>query len=200
MKPFVILYATREGQTRRIAERLEAAIRDRGHPASLCDVRELREPFDLERFDGAIVAASVHAGHHEPEMRDFVKRHRDELEELRSAFLSVSLTQATADNESRPESERAEASAEVQRLIHRFLGETGWRPKRVKAVAGALLYSKYNFVIRFVMKRIARKAGMATSTARDYEFTDWNAVDRFVDEVLSDRVAHPATQDAAAPT
>lgn len=199
MRPFVILYATREGQTRRIAEHIEARVRDRGRPASLRNVREIREPFDLDSYDGAVIAASVHAGNHEPEMLDFVKRHRDKLEELRSAFVSVSLGEASVEDESRTESERAKASAEVQRVIDRFLGETGWRPTRVKAVAGALLYSKYNFFIRFMMKRIAQKASMATDTARDYEFTDWKAVDRFVDEVLGDRVARATTQDAPAP-
>ena len=31
------------------------------------------------------------------------------------------------------------------------------------------------------MKRIARKAGGATDTSRDYEYTDWAALDEFVD-------------------
>jgi hypothetical protein len=65
MKPFVVLYATREGQTRRIAEHIEAAIRDRGHSARLRDVRDIHEPFDLDRYDGAVLAASVHIGKHD---------------------------------------------------------------------------------------------------------------------------------------
>jgi menaquinone-dependent protoporphyrinogen oxidase len=31
------------------------------------------------------------------------------------------------------------------------------------------------------MKRIARKEGGPTDTSRDYEYTDWEAVDRFAD-------------------
>jgi menaquinone-dependent protoporphyrinogen IX oxidase len=58
--------------------------------------------------------------------------------------------------------------------------ETGWRPERVLPVEGALAYSRYNFLIRFVMKRIARKAGAPTDTSRDYEFTDWSKVDSFI--------------------
>jgi menaquinone-dependent protoporphyrinogen IX oxidase len=33
------------------------------------------------------------------------------------------------------------------------------------------------------MKQIARKAGAPTDTARDYEFTDWATLDRFVGDV-----------------
>ncbi len=198
MKPLVILYATREGHTRRIAQYIEARIRDRGRFTRLHDVRKIREPFDLNGYDGAILAASVHTGTHEPEMTEFVKRHRDELEELGTAFLSVSLAQASAEDTTLPEGDRAKAATEVQRVIHRFLGDTGWRPKRVKAVAGALLYSKYNFIIRFVMKRIAKKASRPTDTSHDYEFTDWKAIDALVDEVLGN-VAPTAAQVAPPP-
>jgi menaquinone-dependent protoporphyrinogen oxidase len=54
---------------------------------------------------------------------------------------------------------RAQAAADVERWIDAFLAETGWHPAKIKAVAGALLYSKYNFLLRFVMKRISRQAG-----------------------------------------
>ena len=193
MKPLVIPYATREGQTRHIAEYIEARIRDRGHSARLCDVREIREPFDLDPYEGAILAASVHTGTHEPEMIAFVKRHRSRLDELQTAFLSVSLTEASAEDTTLREGDRTKAAAEAQTVINRFLGETGWQPKRVEAVAGALLYSKYNFIVRFVMKRIARKASRPTDTSHDYEFTNWKAIDALVDEVLREHVA-PATQ------
>jgi menaquinone-dependent protoporphyrinogen oxidase len=33
------------------------------------------------------------------------------------------------------------------------------------------------------MKRIARKAGAPTDTSRDYEFTNWQALDRFVEQL-----------------
>ena len=43
----------------------------------------------------------------------------------------------------------------------------------------ALLYRQYNFFMRWVMKRIAAKAGGDTDTSRDYEYTDWNDVRAF---------------------
>ena len=42
---------------------------------------------------------------------------------------------------------------------------------------------KYNLLVRFFMKRIARAQGAPTDTSHDYEFTDWAAVDRFVADV-----------------
>jgi menaquinone-dependent protoporphyrinogen oxidase len=58
-------------------------------------------------------------------------------------------------------------------------------------VAGALPYTRYNFLIRFMMRRIVKTEGGDTDTSRDYEYTDWAAVDRFaaefVDEVTASR-------------
>ena len=80
----------------------------------------------------------------------------------------------------RSDAERERAAADVQRMIDVFVKKTGWRPARSLPVAGALAYSRYNVFVRFIMKRIAREAGAPTDTSRDYVFTDWPALDRFV--------------------
>ena len=67
-------------------------------------------------------------------------------------------------------------------IVARFAVETGWTPPHTKQVAGALLYRKYNFFMRWVMKRIAAKAGGDTDTSRDYEYTDWNDVRAFASQ------------------
>ena len=105
------------------------------------------------------------------------------LTRIDAAFVSVTLSEAGAENPQRPAAERAQAAADAQRMIDVFVTDTGWRPEHALAAAGALAYSKYNFLVRFLMKRIARKAGAPTDTSRDYEFTDWPALDRFVEEI-----------------
>ena len=176
----VIFYATREGQTRRIAEHVATDLRRRAHDVERYDVTTVTATIDWSRYDWACVAASVHAGHHEPEMIAFVKRHRQALERLGAAFLSVTLSAAGAEDVRAATESRERAAADAQRMIEVFEQETGWRPERAMPVAGALAYSRYNFIIRFVMKRIARKAGAPTDTSRDYEFTNWSALDTFI--------------------
>jgi menaquinone-dependent protoporphyrinogen oxidase len=79
----------------------------------------------------------------------------------------------------------------VKQTLETFFKQTGWHPTTVKPVAGALLYSKYNFLIRFVMKRVARKAGASTDASRDYDYTDWIGLDKFVEEWGAEiRTAH----------
>jgi menaquinone-dependent protoporphyrinogen oxidase len=81
---------------------------------------------------------------------------------------------------------RARSAADVQRVVDSFLADTGWHPSKVHAAAGALMYSKYNFLIRFIMRAIARKEGANTDTSQDHEFTDWAALDHVIDEVSSE--------------
>lgn len=183
MKPIGVFYATREGHTHKIAERVADDLRQRGFEAEVRDLRG-EAAIDLKNFSSAILAASVHIGRHEPEMLEFVKQHRAELEAMPSAFLSVTLSEAGAERANATLEEHARFVADVQGMLDRFFKETGWHPHHVKPVAGALLYTKYNFLIRFVMRRIARNAGAATDTSRDYEYTDWVALDHFVQELV----------------
>ena len=176
----LILYATRQGQTRRIAEHIAAGLGAQHIEVELHDVRTPLLPIDWTRYDWACLAASVHAGHHEPEMIAFVKRHRHALEQRQAVFVSVTLSEAGAEDVRKPAAVREQAAADARRMIDVFIQDTGWTPARVLSVAGALAYSQYNVLIRFVMKRIARNAGAPTDTSRDYEFTDWTALDRFV--------------------
>ena len=179
-----VFYATREHHTRRVADHIAGELGRFGIETDLLDVR-YAPIVDWTRYTWVFVAASVHLGRHEPEMIAFVKRYRPELERLDAAFLSVSLSEAGAEDVTAPMEQRMESASDVGRMIDRFIENTGWKPAHTLPVAGALAYSQYNFLIRFVMKRIARKAGAPTDVSRDYELTDWPIVDRFVDRLVS---------------
>jgi menaquinone-dependent protoporphyrinogen oxidase len=179
-----VFYATREGHTKKIAERIAVDLRARGAAVDVFDVRVCGDP-DWTKYSVACLAASVHLGHHEREMIAFAKKHREALERLGAAFVSVTLSEAGAEDPRKPAPERLAAAADAQRMIDVFIEESGWRPAHALAAAGALAYSKYNFLVRFMMKRIARKAGAPTDTSRDYEFTDWPTIDRFADRLAA---------------
>jgi len=178
----VIFYATREGQSRRVAEHIAECLRGRRFHVDLYNVGDAAAAVDWNSCDAAFVVASVHAGHHEREMRRFVSTHRLALQRLDASFLSLTLSQAGAQDTTQPSDRRNASAADAQRMIDVFVEETGWRPAHALPVAGALAYSQYNFIKRFMMKRIAAKAGGPTDTSRDYEFTDWAEVDRFTRE------------------
>ncbi len=168
----LVAFGSSEGQTATIAERIGDALEDADHDVVVVHAKHPPAELDPGRYDGVIVGASIHMGSHQSYVESFVDTHSEALNRVPSAFFSVSLTAAHPDPDDR---EPAQATVEE------FLEETGWEPDTTLLVAGALKYSEYGLLKRVVMRRIAGKAGGDTDTARDYEYTDWDELEAFVD-------------------
>src|SRR5215203_7204470 len=111
MMRVLIATATTEGLTARISEYVADVVRGHGHEADTVDIKGSVDP-ELDGYDAVIVGASIHMGKHEDYVLDFVRKNRDELGRLPSAFFSVSLA-AHDDTE------------EAEGYIEEFLEETG---------------------------------------------------------------------------
>lgn len=185
MKPVLVAFATREGQTRKIAEHVANTIRARGDQAEVLDLGSAaRVDIDPNAYAAVVLAASVHLGRHEREMVEFVKTHHEQLEQVPTAFLSVSLSEAGVEDMTATFESRSKAAIDVKKMVDDFCHQTGFHPSRVWPVAGALMYSRYGALVRFVMRRIARSAGQSTDTTHDHEYTDWKGLHRFVDALM----------------
>jgi menaquinone-dependent protoporphyrinogen oxidase len=169
MPDVLILYASKHGHTAKIAHRIARALSDSDITA---DVRDTNAAEDLSPagYDGVIVGASIHVGNHQREIIDWAKQHQVTLSELPSAFFSVCLAVADDDDEGR------EAA---RTYIDDFVDETGWTPGSTTTFAGAIQYLEYDFVTRLLIRLMMRHGGHPTDASRDYDYTDWAAVDRF---------------------
>jgi len=177
MTRILLLYATTEGQTALIAERIARTLREKGHTVDMLPADTMQPPLDPSAYDGVIVGASIHYGHHPAYVYALVRRHRDALAARPCAFFSVSLSAGGL----RPK------PAAAQRYLDKFLRKTGWQPQLTISFAGALKYSLYGPIKRRVMIVFMTLGGGETDTSRDYEYTDWNAVERFA-EVYAQRL------------
>ena len=173
MASFLVLYATGEGQTAKVADRIVAVFARRGHDATAVDAADPPDDLSPGAFDAVLVGSSIHLGQHGAAVRAFVTDHRDALSALPSGFFQVSLSSAVEDPERR---------AEAAGYVETFVAATGWHPDRIGLFGGALRYSKYGFLERLMLKRIARDATGDTDTSRDYEYTDWAEVEAFADD------------------
>lgn len=171
---YFIAYATIEGQTRKIAEAIAETIEKGGDGAVIMNVSDMFE-YTLERPDGVILCAPIHAGRYPTAFSDFVHRESEWLNAVPSAFVSVTLSILSDD-----EAERDEA----RRFAGTLANETGWEPRLVHHAAGALRYTEYDFFKRWMVRRLADKRGAPVDTAQDFELTDWTALSAFVDEFL----------------
>jgi menaquinone-dependent protoporphyrinogen oxidase len=191
MRPVLILYSSSEGQVRKVVARVIEYLTVRGKEARIDDVGNPIESMDAAGYRAVVLAASVHLGQHASEMISFVRKHRNELGRLPTAFLAVSLAAASAEDEKLDPSQHARSSAEVAKATRDFLERTGLTPRRVLPVAGAVLYTRQGRFARFVMQPIAHDSGVDPDSDRDFEHTAWNRLDRFIDEFLSLRPPIP---------
>jgi menaquinone-dependent protoporphyrinogen oxidase len=179
-----VFYATRYGHALRVAERIAGDLRGHGFEVDLRDAKAPPETIVWTRYASVCLVGSVHYGVHEPEIVAFAARHRTELTRLHASFVSVSGSEAGAEDATATPERRRKASGDVQRMIDRFITDTGWTPAHVLPVAGEIAYRRYNVLMRFMLKQQMRIGGGPTDTSRNHVFTNWSAVDEFVDRVL----------------
>jgi menaquinone-dependent protoporphyrinogen oxidase len=176
MQPILVAYGTTEGQTRKVAEFIAERLRIRGHRVDLVDTATPAAEQVTPSYQAVVLGGSLHQHKHQSSLLDFAKRNRAWLVAMPSAVFSVSLSAALDDMESR---------IEVQRLLNDFVDECGLKPLAVRCIAGALKYTQYDYFKRLVMRLISRQAGRPTDTSQDYEYTNWDDVEAFVDEFLA---------------
>ena len=172
--PVLIVYASSEGQTAKVADHVGDVLRDHGVECEAYAVGEVPGDLDLADYDGVLLGASIHMGKHQKSMRKFIKRRRDALADAYAGFFQVSLSSASDD---------AEGQREATEYVQNLVDETGWEPDHVGIFGGALRFSEYGFLKGTVMKSIASSMGEDTST--DQEFTDWDHVTEFAEAFLA---------------
>ncbi|RLM84266.1 protoporphyrinogen oxidase [Halobellus sp. Atlit-38R] len=170
MASILVLFGTGEGQTAKVAARIEDTLLGRGHDVTTVDVESLPADLDTETFDAILVGSSIHIGKHHEAVREFVDSNNEILNVRPTGFFQLSLSSAVDEPE-----QQAEAAQYVDELFER----SDWHPDKIGLFGGALRYSKYGFLKRLLLKRIAKGATGDVDTSRDYEYTDWDEVDAF---------------------
>ena len=165
----LIVYGTTEGQTRKIAQFIADTMTDAGHSVEVVDGTNTRDVV-LDRFDKIVVAASVHLSHFHDGVLDFAERHHETLKARNAAFVPVSLSAASDDQED---------IDGIHACVETFIRQTGWQPAHVEHVAGAFRFSRIDFFKTWALRHIADKKGIKVNPDEDLELTDWDALAAF---------------------
>jgi menaquinone-dependent protoporphyrinogen oxidase len=166
---YVVVYASREGQTRAVAERLAESLRADLHDAEAIDHHAPTATTSLAVADAIVLAGSVHMGRIHGGLARFAARCAMTLSERPSALVIVCLT-ATKTG--------PEAEAILGSYVDTFLAGTTWKPDVVEFVAGALRPSRLGYLRRRLIAFVSRQEGLDVPP-EGIEFTDWEALERF---------------------
>jgi menaquinone-dependent protoporphyrinogen oxidase len=175
MKKVLVIYGTTEGHTRKIATFVAEHLRAQGAVVDLVDSATPAAAAAQPIYGAAVIAGSLHEHLHQRSLVHFVKENVAWLNALPTAVVSVGLAAAMSD---------AESQAQARNNLQYFLNETGLKPTLAKTVGGALLYTKYDWFKRTMMRLIAKQMGKDVDETRDHEYTDWDELRRFVDDFV----------------
>ncbi len=172
MGKILIVYASTDGQTAKIASRIAETLRAAGRQVELADVRGGAPA--LKGAAAVLVGGSLRFGHYQREIESFARKNRVALDMVPNAFFGVSISAARASPRSQ---------AEVQNSVDRFVQSTGWTPRHRVTFAGAITWSRYGLGTKLMLLLLLKMLkATETDTRRDYELTDWAAVKKFAEE------------------
>jgi menaquinone-dependent protoporphyrinogen oxidase len=168
MAKIIILYASTDGHTRKICNRLQQVIEQLGHQVTLVCIDDEAQ-VDLQTFDKIVIGASIRYGKHSPKITDFINRNKQLLDSKPNAFFSVNIVAR------KPEKNQPDTNP----YMLKFLKKITWHPKELAVFAGKLDYPKYSFFDRTMIRLIMFITKGPTDPTAVIEFTDWQQVESF---------------------
>lgn len=168
----LVLYASTEGQTRKICRFAADRLVAEGHSVELLNAEDV-EGLEAGRFDAALLAGSVHVGKIQPALIEAAREHATALAAMPTLYLQVSLAAAGKD---------PEELDELREIAQETAEGFGWVPSRTEQVAGAFRFSEYDFFKSWAMRWIASQHRQDVDPKRDRDYTDWAALGAVIDD------------------
>ncbi|HKJ59719.1 MAG TPA: flavodoxin domain-containing protein [Halobacteriales archaeon] len=172
MTSILVAYGTGAGQTAKVADRIASVLDERGHDVTALPV-SAASTVDMDDFDAVLVGSPINYQRHLPAVVEYVEENRETLSARPSGLFQLSLA---------PLAPFGLGETGDRTYVDELTGQTGWRPDTVGHFAGAIRYSQYDRPTRWLFRLVAALTTGDTDTSRDYEYTDWEAVERFADE------------------
>jgi len=170
MKSALIIYSTTDGQTLEICRKILSNLDEKD--SEIKHISKIEE-YDLHSFDQIIIGASIRYGKHKPELYEFIEKHTTLLAGKDNAFFSVNVVAR------KPEKNTPETNPYMQK----FLTLSSWKPKKLAVFAGKIDYPKYKFVDKHMIRLIMWITKGPTNIKKTYEFTNWDDVNDFSNQL-----------------
>lgn len=167
----LILFSSRDGQTREIASFIASRLTETGINS---DVINLHRATDIEwqHYDRVIIGASIRYGHFHASVAKFIKLNLEQIQTRANAFFSVNLIARKPDRR----------TPQTNGYTRKFLLSSPWQPTLCAVFAGALRYPQYRWFDRIMIQLIMKMTGGETDATKEIVFTDWQQVSFFADD------------------
>ena len=171
-----LYYATHDGQSRMIAERIALRVTESGSPIEVVDLdRHVPGHDELAAAEGIVLVAAVRYGHHLPQADRLLAACRDLPESVKLAVVSVNLSARKPGRD----------TAEGNPYLGKWLKRRKITPTLATAIAGRLDYPRYGWFDREMIRLIMRITGGPTDPGTQITYTDWDKVDAFAARIAA---------------
>ena len=172
MKNTLIVYSSIDGHTKKISTKIAEYLSESNNVdlASLLEAKTL----SLKNYQQIIIGASIRYGNYRKDLFEFIEKNLDDLNEKENAFFSVNVVARKSEKN----------TAESNPYVNKFLKTTKWKPKNLDVFVGVVDYPVYNFFDKFMIKLIMLITSGPTDTKARFEFTDWERVKGFAEDLI----------------
>ncbi len=179
MKKILILYSTTDGHTKLICERIKISL-EKHFLVEIHPIQANGEDLSVisKDVETVIIGASIRYGKHNDALYHFINNNCEFLENVNNAFFSVNAVARKAEKN----------TPNNNPYIEKFLKISKWKPKKIAVFAGKIDYSKYHFIDKFMIRLIMWITKGPTDTSKTFEFTNWEKVDEFSNEIKKNLV------------
>ena len=171
MASTLLLYSSVYGLSKKICERIQASLAQRGVQADVAPL--VGHAVDPKAYDAIVLGASIKHGKHHPSVLEFIRANKALLDSKPSALFSVNLVARKP----------AKNTPQTNPYLKRLVAQSPWKPKLQAVFAGELDYSRYGPVDKYMMRLVMWINNGPTDFATKVEFTNWDDVERFAGEV-----------------
>ncbi len=162
-----IIYSTTDGQTLKICQRIAEHLEEFGFKVDINEISSFNET--ISGYSKLIIGASIRYGKHNKKVTEFIQKHKNDLEQIETAFFSVNLVARKSDKN----------TYNSNPYIVRYFERVDWNPKIIDVFAGRLDYKSYSFFDSLMIKLIMKITKGPTKSDKPIEYTDWDRVKDF---------------------
>ena len=167
----LLIYSSKDGQTEKISNFIHEKIKN-SNQLKIIKI-EFIDQEKLDNYSKIILGASIRYGKHSDKIYNFVKKNLKLLNQKKTAFFSVNVVAR------KPEKNTPETNP----YVIKFLKKTKWNPSLLGVFAGKVDYPSYGFFDKYIIKLIMFMTKGPLDTSKSYEFTDWQKVQVFSDQL-----------------
>ena len=184
-----VFYATRDGQSRRIAERIAERLAEWEIDTLPKDLGVLQPSQScLESAGLVVIVAAIRYGKLLPEARDFLAAYQKLETKPKLVFLVVNLSSR------KPGKETPKGSVYIRKAMKQYK----LAPAFARAIPGRLDYRRYTWRDKQLIRFIMFLTGGPTDPKTSIEYTPWDVVDDIANKIADLNGSIPAASESNA--